>query len=57
MAYFSLDGQSVIGMKSDVNEIVEVAGNWMPSIRRVSFVENGGVGTRMIILSNHEVMK
>ena len=26
-------------------------------VRRVSFGENGGVGTRMILLSNHEVME
>ena len=57
MTYFSLDGQTVIGMESYVNEFVEVAGIWLPAVRRVSFGENGGVSTRMIILSNHEVME
>ena len=57
MTYFSLDGQSVIGMESYVNEFAEVAGVWIPAVRRVSFGESGGVSTRMIILSNHEVME
>ncbi len=54
---FSLDGQTVIGMESYVNEFVEVAGIWLPAVRPVSFGESGGVSTRMIILSNHEVME
>ena len=57
MTYFSLDGQSVIGMESYVNEFVEVGGIWMPAVRRVSFGDSGGVSTRMIKLSNHEVME
>jgi hypothetical protein len=56
MTYFSLDGQAVIGMESYVNEFVEVAGIWLPAVRRVSFGENGGVSTRVMTLSNHEVM-
>lgn len=56
MTYFTLDGQSVIGMESYVNEYVEVRGLWLPLRRRVSFGERGLVKTRTIELSNHEVM-
>lgn len=57
MTYFSLDGRSVIGMESYVNEFVEVAGFWLPAVRRVSFGEKGGVSTRVMTVLNHEVME
>ncbi len=56
MTYFTLDGQSVIGMESYVNEYAEVNGVWLPLRRRVSFGEQGFVKTREIKLSNHEVL-
>lgn len=56
MTYFTLDGQSVIGMESYVNEYVDVHGIWLPQRRRVSFGERGLVKTRVIELSNHEVV-
>jgi hypothetical protein len=55
MTYFSLDGQSVIGMESYVNEYKDVNGVWLPWRRRVSFGERGLVKTRVIELSEHEV--
>jgi hypothetical protein len=55
MTYFSLDGQSVIGMESYVNEYTDVKGMWLPLRRRVSFGERGLVKTRIIELSEHEV--
>ncbi len=56
MTYFSLDGQAVIGMESYVNEYTDVNGLWLPWRRRVSFGERGLVKTRVIELSEHEVM-
>ncbi len=56
MTYFSLDGQAVIGMESYVNEYADVQGLWLPWRRRVSFGERGLVKTRVIELSEHEVM-
>ncbi len=56
MTYFTVDGQSVIGMKSYVNEYVEVQRVWLPVRRRVAYGEQGEVKTRVIELSNHEVM-
>ncbi len=55
MTYFTLDGQSVVGMESYVNEYLEVSGIWMPLRRCMSFGENGVVKTRVIELSQHEV--
>lgn len=55
MTYFSLDGQSVIGMESYVNEYTDVQGVGLPWRRRVSFGEGGFVKTRIIELSEHEV--
>ena len=55
MTYFTLDGQSVVGMESYVNEYLEVNGIWMPLRRHVSFGEQGTVRTRVIELSQHEV--
>ncbi len=55
MTYFSLDGQSVVGMESYVNEYLEVSGIWMPLRHCVSFGESGTVKTRVIELSQHEV--
>ena len=56
MTYFTLDGQSVTGMESYVNEYVEVQGLWLPLRRRVAYGEQGEVKTRVIELSNHQVM-
>ena len=56
MTYFSLDGQSVIGMESYVNEYKDVHGVWLPWRRRVSFGERSLVNTRVIELSEHEVV-
>jgi hypothetical protein len=56
MTYFTLDGQSVIGMESYVNEYAEVQGVWLPLRRRVAYGERGLVRTRVIELSNHEVI-
>lgn len=56
MTYFSLDGQSVIGMESYVNEYKDVHGVWLPWRRRVSFGERGLVKTRVIELSEHEAL-
>jgi hypothetical protein len=56
MTYFSLDGQAVIGMESYVNEYTDVNGLWLPWRRRVSFGERGLVKTRVIELSEHEVV-
>lgn len=47
MTYFSLDGQTVIGMESYVNEYIDVNGLWLPWRRRVSFGERGLVKTRV----------
>lgn len=55
MTYFTLDGQSVIGMESYVNEYTDVSGIWLPLRRRVSFGDQGLVKTRTIELSDHEV--
>ena len=55
MTYFTLDGQSVSGMESYVNEYLDVDGIWLPLRRCVSFGENGAVKTRVIELSQHEV--
>ncbi|MCW5788576.1 MAG: DUF3386 family protein [Nitrospira sp.] len=55
MTYFTLDGQSVVGMENYVNEYLEVSGIWMPLRRCVSFGESGTVKTRVIELSQHEV--
>lgn len=56
MTYFSLDGQTVIGMESYVNEYLDVNGLWLPWRRRVSFGERGLVKTRVIELSEHEAL-
>lgn len=56
MTYFTLDGASVVGMESYVNEYKDVQGVWLPLCRRVSFGERGLVRTRVIELSNHEVL-
>lgn len=56
MTYFTLDGQSVIGMESYINEYTDVQGIWLPLRRRVSFGEQGQVKTRVIELSAHEVL-
>ena len=56
MTYFSLDGQSVIGMESYVNDYSEVDGIWLPLRRRVSFGDKGAVKTRVIELSQQEVL-
>lgn len=56
MTYFTLDGQSVIGMESYVNEYTDVKGIWLPLRRRVSFGERGLVKTRVIELSDHEAL-
>lgn len=56
MTYFTLDGQSVIGMQSYVNEYTDVQGIWLPLRRRVSFGEQGLAKTRVIELSAHEVL-
>lgn len=56
MTYFTLDGRSVIGMESYVNDYTDVRGIWLPRRRSVSFGEGGAVKTRTIELSNHEVM-
>jgi hypothetical protein len=56
MTYFTLDGQSVIGMESYVNEYMEVEGVWLPFRRRISFAEGGLVRTRIIELSHHELL-
>jgi hypothetical protein len=56
MTYFTLDGQSVIGMESYVNEYVAIRGAWLPLRRRVSFGESGIVKTRIIEFANHEVL-
>lgn len=55
MTYFTLDGQSVIGVESYVNEYTDVRGLWLPLRRRISFGERGLVKTRIIELSEHEV--
>ncbi len=55
MTHFSLDGQSVIGMESYVNEYTDAKGIWLPLRRRVSFGERGLAKTRMIELSEYEV--
>lgn len=55
MTYFTLDGQSVIGMESYVNEYIDVQGIWLPLRRRISCGEQGYVRTRVIELSNHRV--
>lgn len=57
MTYFSLDGQSVIGMESYVNEYTDVKGLWLPLRRRVSFGERGLVKTRVIELLEHELIE
>jgi hypothetical protein len=56
MTYFALDGQSVIGMESYVNEYMDVRGIWLPLRRRVSFGERGLVKTRGIEISEHEMI-
>jgi hypothetical protein len=56
MTYFTLDGHSVIGMESYVNEYTDVKGLWLPLRRWVSFGAVGSVKTRVIELSNHEVL-
>lgn len=56
MTYFAIDGQSVIGMESYVNEYTEVRGIWLPLRRRVAYGGQGDVKTRVIELSNHEVL-
>ncbi|MEW6248433.1 MAG: DUF3386 family protein [Nitrospirota bacterium] len=55
MTYFTLDGRSVIGMESYVNEYADLRGLWLPLRRRISFGERGLVKTRVIELFNHEV--
>jgi hypothetical protein len=57
MTDFTLDGQSVIGMESYVNEYTDVHGVWLPLRRRISFGERGLVTTRVVELSNHEVLE
>ncbi|MGH7217570.1 MAG: DUF3386 family protein [Nitrospiraceae bacterium] len=57
MTYFTLDGQSVVGMESYVNEYIDVNGVWLPLRRCVSFGERGFVKTRVIELSNHRVVR
>ena len=56
MTYFTLDGRSVIGMESYVNEYIEVQGLWLPLRRRVAYGDQGNMKTRVIELSNHEVL-
>ena len=56
ITYFTVDGRSVIGMESYVNEYVEVEGVRLPVRRRVGYGKQGEVKTRVIELSNHEVM-
>jgi hypothetical protein len=56
MTYFTLDGQSVIGMESYMNEYTEARGIWLPLRRRVAYGDQGNVKTRVIELSNHEVL-
>jgi hypothetical protein len=56
MTYFTLDGKSVVGMESYVNEFSDVQGVWLPLRRRISCGEQGFVKTRIIELSNHEVL-
>lgn len=57
MTYFSLDGQAVIGMESYVNDYTDVKGLWLPLRRRISFGERGLVKTRVIELSEHELIE
>lgn len=56
MTYFTLDGRSVIVMESYVNEYIEVQSLWLPLHRRVAYGDQGKVKTRVIELSNHEVL-
>jgi hypothetical protein len=56
MTYFTLDGRSVIGVESYVNEYIEVQGIWLPLRRRMAYGEQGNVNTRVVELSNHEVL-
>lgn len=56
MTYFSLDGQSVIGKESYVNEYKDVHGVWLPRRRRVSFGDRGLVKTRVIELSEYKLI-
>jgi hypothetical protein len=55
MTYFTLDGQSVIGMESYVNDYENIRGVLLPRRRSVAYGEGGSVKTRVIELSEHEV--
>jgi hypothetical protein len=56
MTYFTLDGQAVIGMESYVNEYEDIRGVLLPRRRSVAYGEGGSVKTRVIELSEHEVL-
>ncbi|MCP9439497.1 MAG: DUF3386 domain-containing protein [Nitrospira sp.] len=56
MTYFTLDGASVIGMESYVNDYCDVQGLWLPLRRAVSFGHQGTVMTRVIDCSEHQIL-